>query len=163
MPFVCTLQPLYLIEKSTMSYSYAIFIIFLWIFGYVFSRLANNQKDVFKRDIDSEFYGKKQEYIKTKNGKYILTNLFWGISRHVNNYLIFKNKPNYFGELMNSLCFGLVCGYKYGIIPYLYSIFIWSLLFTRFERDERKCLKKYGEDWKKYMKIVPYKIIPYIW
>jgi Delta14-sterol reductase len=135
------------------SYSYSIFVIALWLFGYVFARMANLQKDVFKRNPEDLFLGQQQKYIKTENGRLILTNIFWGISRH----------PNYFGELINSLCFGLVCGFDLGVVPYLYSAFIWTLLFTRFERDERKCLQKYGSDWQKYMKTVPNKIIPYIW
>jgi delta14-sterol reductase len=30
-------------------------------------------------------------------------------------------------------------------------------------RDEEKCLRKYGEDWKRYTKIVKYRIIPGIY
>jgi len=35
-------------------------------------------------------------------------------------------------------------------------------LIDRAFRDERRCSKKYGEDWKVYCHRVPYKIFPYV-
>jgi len=29
-------------------------------------------------------------------------------------------------------------------------------------RDDEACREKYGKDWDKYCKLVPYKIIPYV-
>jgi delta14-sterol reductase len=49
------------------------------------------------------------------------------------------------------------------IITYFYILYFAILLVHRELRDEEKCLRKYGEDWLKYCKLVPYKIIPYIY
>lgn len=45
-------------------------------------------------------------------------------------------------------------------ITYFYVLYFAILLIHREMRDEEKCVRKYGEDWKKYTKLVPYRIIP---
>jgi delta14-sterol reductase len=42
-------------------------------------------------------------------------------------------------------------------------VFLTILLIHRAKRDEEKCIAKYGDDYRKYMKLVPYKIIPGIY
>lgn len=153
MPFVCTAQAYYLIEWSELPTWGSIAVCLLWLFGYVVARLSNAQKDKFKREPNAPFLGIKSRYIETPEGKKVLTSGFWALSRH----------PNYFGELANSLSFGLMCGFDKGIFPYAYSIFIWTLLFTRYERDHRKMAVKYGASFDKYCKEVKYKIIPYLY
>jgi protein-S-isoprenylcysteine O-methyltransferase Ste14 len=49
------------------------------------------------------------------------------------------------------------------IIPYFYCIYFASLLIHRERRDEASCRAKYGADWAKYCKLVPYRIIPYVY
>jgi lamin-B receptor len=49
------------------------------------------------------------------------------------------------------------------LIPYFYPIYFLGLLVHRFSRDDHNCQKKYGADWNKYCKLVPYKIFPYIY
>jgi delta14-sterol reductase len=52
----------------------------------------------------------------------------------------------------------------YGMIfTYFYIIYFAVLLIHRELRDEEKCLRKYGEDWKRYTKTVKYRIIPGIY
>ena len=34
------------------------------------------------------------------------------------------------------------------------------LLMDRAKRDEIKCCRKYGDDFKKYMELVPYRVVP---
>ncbi|KAG2393950.1 hypothetical protein C9374_003714 [Naegleria lovaniensis] len=153
MPFVCTAQAYYLIEWSDLPLWGVIAVSVLWIFGYVVARLSNAQKDKFKRDPNAPFLGIKPKYIETEQGRKVLVNGFWSLSRH----------PNYFGELANSLSFGLMCGFDKGIFPYSYSIFIWVLLFTRYERDHKKMKQKYGKSFERYCSLVPYKIIPYVY
>lgn len=48
-------------------------------------------------------------------------------------------------------------------ITYFYIVYFAILLIHRELRDEEKCLRKYGEDWLKYRKLVPYAIVPYIY
>lgn len=49
------------------------------------------------------------------------------------------------------------------IITYFYVIYFGILLVHREMRDEEKCIRKYGEDWKKYREIVRYRLIPGIY
>ncbi|TAQ87842.1 hypothetical protein B7494_g3822 [Chlorociboria aeruginascens] len=49
------------------------------------------------------------------------------------------------------------------IITYFYVIYFGILLVHREMRDEEKCVRKYGEDWKRYTAIVRYRIIPGIY
>jgi len=52
----------------------------------------------------------------------------------------------------------------YGMIfTYFYLIYFAILLIHREMRDEEKCLRKYGADWKRYTEIVRYRIIPGIY
>lgn len=64
-------------------------------------------------------------------------------------------------------------------ITYFYVIYFAVLLIHRQRRDDEACAKKYvgsiflmnlanlhdryGEDWAKYTKLVPYRIVPYIY
>jgi len=49
------------------------------------------------------------------------------------------------------------------LITYFYVIYFAVLLVHRELRDEEKCLRKYGDDWKRYTKIVKYRILPGIY
>jgi hypothetical protein len=78
-----------------------------------------------------------------------MTSGWWGYSRHI----------NYLGDLTMALAWCLPCGFQTPI-PYFYFFYFAFLLWHRQGRDELKCRKKYGKDWDKYCKKVPYKIIP---
>ena len=71
-----------------------------------------------------------------------------GITRH-NNYTY---------EILTSVMWS-ASGYKYGIMPFLYLIYIIILLVHRIYRDEDKCSKKYGKYWDEYCNIVKYRLI----
>jgi delta14-sterol reductase len=49
------------------------------------------------------------------------------------------------------------------IFTYFYVVYFGILLVHREMRDEEKCIRKYGEDWKRYREIVRYRIIPGIY
>jgi delta14-sterol reductase len=48
-------------------------------------------------------------------------------------------------------------------ITYFYVIYFGILLIHREARDEEKCIRKYGDDWKRYREIVRYRLIPGIY
>ena len=48
-------------------------------------------------------------------------------------------------------------------ITYFYPVYFAVLLVHREIRDEHKCAAKYGEAWKKYKALVPYRIVPYLY
>jgi hypothetical protein len=45
----------------------------------------------------------------------------------------------------------------------LYPLYYVVFLLTRQYDDDKRCALKYGVLWEQYVKIVPYKIIPYIY
>eukprot|EP00764_Aduncisulcus_paluster_P005831 gnl/Carplike_NY0171/2014_a2715_516.p1 GENE.gnl/Carplike_NY0171/2014_a2715_516~~gnl/Carplike_NY0171/2014_a2715_516.p1 ORF type:complete len:486 (-),score=42.40 gnl/Carplike_NY0171/2014_a2715_516:386-1813(-) len=83
----------------------------------------------------------------------LLASGFWGIARHF----------QYVFELIAAWSWGLLGGFKKGLLPFFYPIFLTILLIHRAFRDEQKCLKKYGDGYREYMKIVKYRILPGIY
>jgi len=49
------------------------------------------------------------------------------------------------------------------VFTYFYIVYFGILLIHREMRDEEKCIRKYGDDWKRYREIVRYRIIPGIY
>ena len=93
------------------------------------------------------------KYLQTKRGTKLLISGWWGVARHI----------NYFGDLLMAWSWGLTTGFG-SYFPYAYaSFYLTPLLIHREMRDDAACQEKYGDDWQKYKKIVPYKMIPYIY
>jgi len=88
----------------------------------------------------------------TAKGSKLITSGWWGASRH----------PNYFGDLTMAVAWSLPTGLNTPI-TYFYVVYFAVLLIHRQRRDDEACEKKYGEDWIKYKKLVPYRIIPYVY
>lgn len=49
------------------------------------------------------------------------------------------------------------------VLTYFYVVYFGVLLVHREMRDEEKCIRKYGDDWRRYREIVRYRIIPGIY
>lgn len=79
----------------------------------------------------------------------LLTSGWWGLSRHF----------HYIPEWLGALLWSLPVLFDH-LLPWFYVIFLGILLTDRALRDDKRCELKYGEDWAKYKKRVPYKIIP---
>lgn len=88
----------------------------------------------------------------------LLASGFWGTARHF----------QYLFELMAAWSWCLLAtnfsgeeeDSSNGFLPLFYAVFLTILLIHRADRDEEKCLKKYGDGYRRYMELVPYKIIP---
>jgi len=131
----------------------AVLIVLFNMAGFYIFRAANMQKDRFRRDPDNVLiWGKKPEYLDTKRGTKLLISGFWGKARHI----------NYLGDEMIALSWALPC-LMGSLVPYLQPLWFAFLLITRERRDDRWCRKKYGEDWDRYRKRVPWRIIPYVY
>jgi len=48
-------------------------------------------------------------------------------------------------------------------IPYFYPVYLLILLIWRESRDEARCAEKYREIWAEYRKLVPWRILPYVY
>lgn len=91
----------------------------------------------------------------TENGEHkqniLLASGWWGIARHF----------HYVPEILGAFFWSVPALFT-NLFPYFYVIFLTILLIERAFRDDRRCSKKYGQDWVKYCRLVPYKIIPYL-
>ncbi|KAH8597266.1 ergosterol biosynthesis ERG4/ERG24 [Bisporella sp. PMI_857] len=157
----------------------AIFALGVYIF-----RASNSQKYTFRTKPDDPSVA-GMSYLQTKRGTKLLTDGWWGMSRHI----------NYFGDWLQASPFSLPTGIAgYLIFPagstalagaakmldgreviqgaargwgmaytYLYVVYFAVLLIHREGRDDVACAEKYGEDWDKYKKIVRWHILPGIY
>jgi delta14-sterol reductase len=133
----------------------------LFISGWICTRGANLQKYVFRtqpKHKTYKFLGVLSFGQKTVKDTRILCSGFWGVARHF----------NYFGEIVQGFALALPGAILaptpyYMILPFLYPLFYVTLFVTRQIDDDALCLKKYGQKWTEYCKIVPWKICPGIW
>lgn len=135
-------------------------VVFLYLLGYWLMRTSNNQKEDFRKNPEKKIWGKKPEFMlaeyKTLDGvtrkNKLLLSGFWGWARHF----------NYVGDLLLCLSISILCGFDC-LSGHVYSFQLTGILLTRALRDDKRCLLKYGEDWKKYKEKNRYLLIPKIW
>ncbi|KAI0769971.1 ERG4/ERG24 ergosterol biosynthesis protein [Fomes fomentarius] len=144
-PFVYSLQARYLVfNPIELGPFYAAAIIGVKLLGYYIFRVANGEKNDFRNGRNP----KGLKYMTTENGRALLTSGWWGLCRH----------PNYLGDLIMGLAWSLPTGFNTPI-TYFYVVYFAALLMHRERRDH----EAYGKDWEKYKKLVPWRIIPYIY
>ncbi|KAF9529514.1 ergosterol biosynthesis ERG4/ERG24 [Crepidotus variabilis] len=148
-PFTYTVQSRYLaFHPVELGPFWTIGILAFKFVGYYIFRSSNGEKNDFRNGKNP----KNLTYMETKRGTKLLTSGWWGWSRH----------PNYFGDWMMGISWCLPTGANTPI-TYYYALYFAILLIHRQLRDEEACQEKYGDDWKRYKKLVPYRIIPYIY
>ncbi|THU98299.1 ERG4/ERG24 ergosterol biosynthesis protein [Dendrothele bispora CBS 962.96] len=148
-PFTFSLQARYLVFNQLELGSFASAGIFLLnATGYWIFRDSNNEKNDFRNGRNP----KNLKYMTTNSGSKLITSGWWGLSRH----------PNYMGDLFMSLSWSLPTGFQTPI-TYFYLFYFSILLIHRQIRDDEHCAKKYGDDWEKYKRMVPYRIFPYVY
>jgi Delta14-sterol reductase len=131
-----------------LSWPFALSIIALNLFGLWIFRSANGEKNAFRSN-PTDPSVQHLQYMTTQSGSKLLVSGWWGSAR----------KINYLGDWLMGVAWCLPCGF-HSIIPYFYAVYFGMLLAHRAYRDELKCRKKYGEDWKLYCQKVPYVFIP---
>lgn len=81
----------------------------------------------------------------------LLASGWWGLARHF----------HYVPEITAAFLWSVPALFTHAA-PYFYVCFLTILLVDRAFRDDKRCLAKYGVDWRKYCELVPYKIIPFV-
>ncbi|PAN10961.1 hypothetical protein PAHAL_2G129100 [Panicum hallii] len=148
-PFTFTIQGWWLLRNEVeLSLLAGVANFCIFIIGYLVFRGANKQKHVFKKDPKAPIWGKPPKVVGGK----LLASGYWGIARHC----------NYLGDLLLALSFSLPCGFS-SVIPYFYPTYLLILLIWRERRDEARCSQKYKEIWAEYCKLVPWRILPYVY
>jgi hypothetical protein len=119
--------------------------------GYYIFRGANAQKDQFRRDP----YHPSVVHLRTittSRGTQLICSGWWGYARHI----------NYTGDWLIGLSWCIACGFR-SAVPYVYALSFAALLAHRERRDDRACRRKYGFDWDRYCKLVPWRLIPRVY
>ena len=147
--------------------------------GYYIFRSANNQKNRFRTDPNDPRVA-HLESISTETGSKLIVSGWWGRARHINylgdwimsfsyclptgvaGYLVHNYQNPVTGNVTSEVEQGPARAWGM-IFTYFYIVYFGVLLVHRERRDEEKCRKKYGKDWERYCKLVPWRIIPYVY
>ena len=149
-PFVYSLQPLYLVSHPEPLPAWAaLAIVALNLLGFWIFRSSNLQKHRFRNDPTREIWGEKPECIETARGGRLLLSGWWGLSRHA----------NYLGDWLMGVAWSATCGFD-RLLPWFYPIYFAILLLHRERRDAKHCAEKYGDDWRAYTARVRWRIVP---
>jgi delta14-sterol reductase len=152
-PFTFALQEQYLlVHGHDLPVIAAAAIVVLNFLGYTVFRDSNLQKQRFRRDPSANVWGQPPKTLPTKRGTKLLLSGWWGLSRHA----------NYMGDLTMALSWCLTTGFG-SVVPYFYFVYFAPLLVNRERRDHALCKAKYGDDWDAYCKLVPSRIVPWMY
>ncbi|KAF7354784.1 ERG4/ERG24 ergosterol biosynthesis protein [Mycena sanguinolenta] len=149
LPFTHSLQARFLVFRPVaLGFVWTTLIVLFNSLGYYIFRVANAEKNDFRNGENP----KNLQFLTTGSGSKLLISGWWGRSRH----------PNYFGDLIMALAWSFPTGFSTPL-TYFYFLYLLALLIQRQRRDDDACEKKYGKDWKKYVELVPYRIVPYVY
>lgn len=140
--------------QQDMSLTGCLLVAGLFYSGWFLTRGSNLQKFDLKKNPNSKYFFNNLIEQKTLSGTKIIVSGFWGLARHV----------NYFGEIIQSLALSIPCWYLSGsLVPFLYPMYYVALFVPRQFDDDAICRQKYGKKWEEYQKLVPYRMVPYVW
>ncbi|KAJ1917673.1 C-24(28) sterol reductase [Mycoemilia scoparia] len=165
-PFMYCYSSIYLVVRGPMNFSifWVAFCYALLLVGYFFWDTGNSQRNRFRMYHSGTLINRNAfpklpcsfrpdyKYIQTEHGNKLL----------VDGWFAYARKPHYTADLLMALSWGLICGFE-SFFPYYYLVFFLIALVHRVTRDDERCAVKYGDDWKKYHSMVPYKFFPGIY
>lgn len=148
-PFIYSLQARYLaIFPVDLGARGVAAVLAVQAVGYCIFRGANGQKNRFRTNPADPALSHLR-FLETRSGSRLLISGWWGVARHI----------NYLGDWIMAWAWCLPAGFA-SPVPYFYVVYFAVLLIHRDRRDEARCRAKYGADWDRYTKIVPYRILP---
>ncbi|KAF3362927.1 7-dehydrocholesterol reductase [Chlamydiales bacterium STE3] len=160
-PGIYTSPTLYLVNHPNyLGMPLALTIFAIGTFSILSNYFADRQRQKVRSSSgECQVWGAKPLLIKarytTESGEdkenLLLASGWWGIARHF----------HYLPEILAAFCWSVPALFS-NFMPYFYVIFLTILLTERAFRDDRRCARKYGLDWKNYCSVVPYKMIPYV-
>jgi len=155
-PFFYSIPEFYLYNHTHEApAAYLLLVLAMYAAGYYVFAQANLQKKAFRADNNTLIWGERPKVLKTASGRNLLLSGWWGVARHI----------NYTGDLVQAYSFGLAT-YPwsfFSLLPFINGIFLTAVTVQREGRDHRWCKAKYGADWDEYCRLVPHKMIPYVY
>ncbi len=162
-PCVYCFNSMYLVQQAPFEHSipYTVVCFVLLIGAYYVWDTAQSQRNRFRMKLRGTYVRRRTfpqlpwgtlenpEYIETKQGNKLLVDGWWRYAR----------KIHYTADVCMALSWGLICGFR-NFLPYFYVTFFVGMILHRAARDVARCRAKYGEDWDRYVKRVPYLFIP---
>ena len=162
-PFVYCLGSMYIASRPPfeLSVPYTAFCFALLFGAYYVWDTANGQRNRFRMQLNGTYVKRRTfpqlpwstlenpRYLDTDAGSKLLVDGWWRYAR----------KPHYTADVLMALSWGLICGFD-SVLPYFYVMFFVVMILHRAGRDIARCRKKYGNDWDRYCKEVPYLFIP---
>jgi delta14-sterol reductase len=190
-PFTYSLQARYLsVYPVDLGFSGIVAVLTVQAVGYYIFRAVNNEKNRFRTNPEDPRV-KDLKYIETAAGSRLLVSGWWGTARHI-NYLgdwimswsyvlptamsgyVIQSAATHPVTAAQSDAYFFRDSYGKYVVPgeakgwgmiftYFFMVYFAVLLIHRERRDEEKCRRKYGKDWDRYVELVPYRIIPYVY
>ncbi|KAJ5084025.1 C-14 sterol reductase [Penicillium alfredii] len=182
-PFLYSTQCRYLaVYPVHLGWTGTILVGVVFAVGLYIFRASNSQRNTF-RTSPQHHSVVDLPYLQTRRGTRLLTGGWWGLARHINyfgdwlqavpfslptgwaGYVILAADSAAASDAVVQMGDGRVVvqgaarGWGVGY-TYLYAVYFAALLLHRERRDCEACSEKYGEDWEKYKKAVPWRIFP---
>eukprot|EP00758_Cryptobia_borreli_P003307 Tbor_TRINITY_DN3675_c1_g1::TRINITY_DN3675_c1_g1_i1::g.234::m.234 len=152
-PFVCSIKTRFLLHfPQYHPDNYVILACAMMAVGYILFRGSLNDRDRFRRNPKDPRVG-HLKIIRSSSGKPLIISGFWSICRY----------PHYVGEWMMTFSWSLLTGTIYAF-PYCQPVYLAGVLISRHLHDERTLQEEEGkDDWDKFCKCVPTKMVPLIY
>ncbi|XP_039260378.2 delta(14)-sterol reductase TM7SF2-like [Styela clava] len=154
-PYIYTMHARYLVEHpkaALIPTPILVTAVALLVLGVALVLLSGYQKTYFRQNpYDPSLSALESIPPYRKGGRRLIVSGYWGFVRH----------PNYLGEILLGIGYGLMCGFS-DVFPWIYAIFVFGLLSHRALRDEVRCQEVHGRAWDEYCRRVPYRIVPYV-
>lgn len=162
-PFLYTFNSWYLASRPPFEHSlpYTIMCFALLLGAYYVWDTAQSQRNRF-RMMERGTYVERRAFpqlpwgtlrsprtLETRSGSKLLVDGWWRYAR----------KIHYTADVAMALSWGLICGFDH-FLPYLYFSFFVVMIGHRARRDIERCRRKYGEDWDRYVREVPWLFVP---
>jgi delta24(24(1))-sterol reductase len=162
-PFVYCFSSVYLVVNGPIEHPawYVALCFGLLLGAYYVWDTAQSQRNRFRMQLRGTYVPRRAfpqlpwgtltnpRYLQTAHGNKLLTDGWIGRAR----------KIHYTADFTMALTWGLITGFT-GVLPYFYPAFFFLMIVHRALRDDARCARKYGEDWLRYKREVPYLFVP---